>query len=71
MTSCSTVGINDDLTSCQTTVTVRSADNKTACWVDEELCICVYHLLRKDLIKYIFLDVLMDLLLGNILVVLC
>ena len=29
VTSCSAVGINDDLTSCQTTVTVRSADNKT------------------------------------------
>ena len=33
--------------------------------------ICIYHLLRKDLIKYIFFDVLMDLLLSHILIMLC
>ena len=71
MTSCSTVGINDDLTSCQTTVTVRSADNKTACRVDEIFGIRVNHISRDDRIKNIFLNVLMDLLLSNIRIMLC
>ena len=50
---------------------MRSTDHEASGRVDEELCICVYHLLRKDLIKYIFLDVLMDLLLSHILIMLC
>ena len=44
---------------------------ETSCRIDKELCLIVNHILWKNWIKYIFLDVLMDLLLGNILVVLC
>ena len=71
MTACSTVGINDDLTSCQTTVTVRSADYETACRVDEIFGISVNHISRNDGIKNIFLNILMDLLLSNIRIMLC
>ena len=71
VTSGSAVSINDDLTSCKSTVTVRSADYKTSCRIDEVFCILVYHISRDDLIKYIFLNVLMDLLLSYIRVMLC
>ena len=71
MTCISAVGVNDDLSSCKSTVSVRSADHETSGRVDEEFGICIYHLLRKDLIEYIFFDILMDLLLSHILIMLC
>ena len=71
VTSCSAVGINDDLTTCQTTVTVRSADNKTTCRIDEILRIRINHISRNDRIKNILLNILMDLLLSNIRIMLC
>ena len=37
VTSVTTVGVYDDLTAGQTTVSVRSANNETAGWVDKEL----------------------------------
>ena len=50
---------------------MRSADNETACGVDEELCLIIDEFLRKDRIKDIFLNVFMDLFLSNIIVMLC
>ena len=52
-------------------ISVWSTYYETSCRIDKELCLIVNHILWKNWIKYIFLDVLMDLLLGNILVVLC
>ena len=70
VTCVATVGVYDDLTAGQTTVSVRSANNETAGWVDKELGILVYHISRDDLVKYILLNILMDLLLGYILIML-
>ena len=42
VTTSSTICINNDLTSCKSTVTVRSADYETSCRVDEVLCILIY-----------------------------
>ena len=61
VTGISTIGVYDDLTSGQTTVSVRSSDNETASRVDEELGVCIYHVSWKDRIEDIFLDILMDL----------
>ena len=38
--SCNTtISINNNLTSCKTAVTIRSTDNESSCWVDENLSI--------------------------------
>ena len=71
VTSHSTVCINDDLTSCQTCITVRSTDYETSCRIDEEFCLIIDQLCRKDRIEYIFFDILMDLLLSYIIIMLC
>ena len=71
MTCISAVGVYDNLTPSQTCISVRSADNKTSGRVDEELCLCIYQFLRQDRIKHVFLDILMDLLLCNIIIMLC
>ena len=71
VTSHSAVSINDDLTSCQSTVSVWSTDHETSCRVYEELCLFVYEFCRNDLIEYIFLNILMNLLLSHIRVMLC
>ena len=71
VTGISAVGIYDDLASGQTGISVRSADNETAGGVDEEFCICIYHLCRKNRIKNIFFDVFMDLFLCHIRIMLC
>ncbi len=49
---------------------MRSTDNETSCWVDEELGLVIDELLGKDGIEDVLLDVLVNLLLGDILVVL-
>ena len=49
---------------------MRSTDDETAGWVDEELGVCIYHLCRQNLIKYILLNVFMDLLLAYLIVML-
>ena len=66
MTGISAVGVYDDFSSGQSTVTVRSADYETAGRVDIIFCILIDHLLRKDRIEDIFLDILVDLLLSYI-----
>ena len=70
VTCVATVGVYDDLTSGKTTVSVRSADNETASWIDKELGILIYHISRDDLIKYILFNILMDLLLSYIFIML-
>ena len=50
---------------------MRSTDYETSCRVDEVLGIIIYHVCRDDLIKYIFLDVFVDLLLCNFRIMLC
>ena len=71
VTSISTVSIYDNLTSCQTTVSVRSTDYETSCRVDEEFCIFIYHFCRKNRVKYIFFDIFMNLFLCYFRVMLC
>ena len=70
MACVSAIGVHDDLTPGQAAVTVWPADDKTPCGIDEELGIPIYHLLRKHFVKYIFPDILMDLLLRHIRVML-
>ena len=70
VTGISAVGVYDDLTSGQSAVSVRSADNETSSRVDEELGVCIYHVCRENRIENIFLNVSMDLFLGNFLTVL-
>ena len=67
MTCISTIGINDDLTTGQTCISVWSADYETSGRIDKEFGISIDQLLWKDRIKDIFLNILMDLLLGNVL----
>ena len=67
----SAVSIYNNLSSCQTAVSVWSADHKTACRIDEEFCMFIYHLSRDDLVKYIFLDICVDLFLCHIRIMLC
>ena len=71
VTTISTVSIYDDLSSCQTTVTVWSADYESSCRIYKEFGICIYHLCRKDLIEDIFFDIFVDLFLCYIRIVLC
>ncbi len=66
VTGISAVGVYDDFSSGQSAVTVRSADYETAGRVDIIFCILIDHLLRKDRIEDIFLDILVDLLLSYI-----
>ena len=71
VTTISTVSIYDDLSSCQTTITVWSADYESSCRIYKEFGICIYHLCRKNLIKDIFFDIFVDLFLCYIRIVLC
>ena len=71
MTCHSAVSIYNNLSSGQTAVSVWSADHKTACRIDEEFCMFIYHLSRDDLVKYIFLDICVDLFLCHIRIMLC
>ena len=70
VTSCSTIGIYDDLTSGKTAVSIWSTDNETSGRIDKVLGIFIHHVCRDDLIKYIFFDIRMDLLLSYIRVML-
>ena len=70
VTCVSTVGVYDDLTSGQAAVSVRAADYETSGRVNDCLLYLVYHISRDDLVKYILLNILMDLLLGYILIML-
>ena len=49
---------------------MRSTDNETSCWVDEELGLVIDKLLREDRVEDILLYILMDLLLSNVLIML-
>ena len=71
MASHSTISVYDDLTACQSAVSVRSADYKTSGWIHKELGISIYHISRDRLIKYVFLNILMDLLLSHLRIMLC
>ena len=71
MTCISAVGIYDDLTAGQTSVTVRSADYKTSGRIDKELGVLVDQLCRQDRIKNIFLNIFVNLFLRYIRVMLC
>ena len=66
VTCISAVGIYNDLTSGKTCVSVRSTDYETACRIDEVFGILIQKLLRKDRIKYILLNILVNLLLCYI-----
>ena len=70
VTCISTIGINDDLTTGQTCISVWSADYETSGRIDKEFGISIDQLLWKDRIKDIFLNILMDLFLGNVLIML-
>ena len=50
---------------------MRSADYKTSCWIDKEFRFIIYHICRKNWIKYIFFNVCMYLLLRYFWVMLC
>ena len=63
MARISTVCVDDDLASCETGVTLRSADYESAGRVDENLCIFVNHAFRNDRIDDIFSYILMNLML--------
>ena len=71
VTSVSAVGVYDDLTSGEAGISVRSADYETAGRVDEEFGVLIYHVCRDDFVKYVFFDILMDLLLGYFRIMLC
>ena len=66
MTRHTAVAVHDDLAPCQSAVPVRSADHETSCRVHKELRLLVSHIRRNDLIKHIFLNIFVDLLLGHI-----
>ena len=71
MACVSAVCVDNDLAACETGIAVRSADNKAACRVDEDLGILVDHAFRNDRVNDILSDILVDLLLTHIRVVLC
>ena len=71
MTRHSTVCIYYNLTTCKTCISMWSTNHKTTCWVDEELSIIINKLCWKNWIKNIFFNIFMNLLLCNILVMLC
>ena len=70
MARISAVAVHNDLSSCQSAVSLRSADNETSCRVDKELGLLVDHISRDNGVKYILFDILVNLLLSNGLVVL-
>ncbi|GFI38149.1 hypothetical protein IMSAGC015_02338 [Lachnospiraceae bacterium] len=65
------VCIYNNLTPCKAAVPIRPADHEPPCRVDEEFCILIYHTFRNDGVKYMFLDILMDLLLRHVRIMLC
>ena len=66
VTTGSAISIYNDLTSCKSAVTVRSADYETSCRIDKIFCILIHHICRNNLIKNIFFNIFMNLLLCNI-----
>src|SRR6266446_1493231 len=44
------VSIDDNLSSCQTTVAFRTTDDETAGWIDQETSVAIEHLRRDDLL---------------------
>ena len=71
MTRHSSVSINNDFTSCQTAVSMRSSDHKTSCRINEKLCFIICHICRNHFIEYIFLNIFMNPLLRHFRIVLC
>ena len=59
------VGIYDNLTAGKTGVAVWSADNKTAGWIDKELCVVIKKFCRKNRLEYILADIFVNLFLWR------
>ncbi len=64
------VSVNDDLSACQTRITVRTADYETSRRIDKEFGLVVHQFFRQNRIKHILFDVLVNLLLRHIIVML-
>ena len=43
MTSISTIGIHNDLSSCQARISMWSTNHKSSRWIDKEFCILIHH----------------------------
>ncbi len=70
MACISAVCIDNNLPSGQSCVAVRSANNKTSGRINEKFGIFIYHFLWKNRVKYLCLNVSVNLFLGYILVML-
>ena len=70
MTCCSAVGVNDDLTSCKSSITLRSADYETSCRIDVDLGVVINQGSVNNRIDNVLSDILVDLLLSNLLIML-
>ena len=66
-----TIGIYNNLASCYTTISVRTTDDKTPCWIDEKFCILIYQFCWNNRFQYIFFYIFVDLLLCHIWIMLC
>lgn len=49
-----TIGIYNNLASCYTTIAVRTAYDKTPCWIDEKFCVLIYQFCWNNRFQYIF-----------------
>ncbi len=70
VTGIATVSIYNNLTARQPCIAVRASDYKTPRRVDVKFRISINQLCRKHRLKYIFFNILMNLLLGNIFIML-
>ena len=70
MARISAISIHDDLTPCQSGISVRSADNETSCRIDVKSRLFIDQFHRQHRVEHLFLNVFMDLFLGHILVML-
>ena len=70
VTCITAVGIHNNLTSGQAAVSLGSSNHKTSGGINEELGVPIHHVLRKDFVKDVFLNIRMNLLLGHALIML-
>ena len=71
MTRCSAISVYNNLTACQTCITVRSANYKTSCRIDKDFGFIIHHFTVNNCINHVFSDIGMNLFLCYIRIMLC
>ena len=71
MTCHSSICVYNNFPPRQSAISVWPSNHESSRWIDEKLCILIYHIFRNNRIKYIFFNIFVNLFLSHIRIVLC